>query len=272
MFRFVYFVFFLFFIVLVSLGCSRQWKGTKNFYGTYINKPACIDYGDKGSLNYSEQIFVIRMMGIDIQLENLMRYLQNNDRMPSDKSIFALLTKFPWLSGVAFLEPDGQLLIQEPKSLLKEYDFSSILKAKARDGLLGSIRASVQNTLSGPQVFISVPIYIDLEMKGFFVVYFDMAKLVTYSPYARDIVVFSPDTVLWSGQFSFNETPMYDENWSVILRNFVNGKLSNRNGEFLWLVHYIGEQKIIFSTPISGEFFERTKECAIDNEFIKIIN
>ena len=71
-------------------GCSTfgsTWKSTKAFYGEYINPPAQIDYDDKGVLNDAETTLASRMVGIDIQLEQLERYLQNSDKPPTGESV-----------------------------------------------------------------------------------------------------------------------------------------------------------------------------------------
>ena len=71
-------------------GCSTfdsTWKSTKAFYGEYINPPAQIDYDDKGVLNDAETTLASRMVGIDIQLEQLERYLQNSDKPPTGESL-----------------------------------------------------------------------------------------------------------------------------------------------------------------------------------------
>ena len=87
-------------------GCSTfdsTWKSTKAFYGEYINPPAQIDYDDKGVLNDAETMLASRMVGIDIQLEQLERYLQNSDKPPTGESVAVLFHRFPWLSGLAAL-------------------------------------------------------------------------------------------------------------------------------------------------------------------------
>ena len=74
-------------------GCSTfdsTWKSTKAFYGEYINPPAQIDYDDKGVLNDAETTLASRMVGIDIQLEQLERYLQNSDKPPTGESVAVL--------------------------------------------------------------------------------------------------------------------------------------------------------------------------------------
>lgn len=258
----------LFLGLIVISGCtannmSNTWKRTKKFYGEYINRPACINYSDTGSLDEKEVILASRMMGIDTQLEALQRYLENADKPPSDQGVSILLQTFPWISGVALIEPNGDLLAQEPEDFLAPSDFSNIMKAKSRGEMLRTVRGAVQSTEKGPKVFMAVPIYVDLEMKALFVVYFDIDMLSAYSPYSNALVIFSPDTPLWTGKFSFENTPLSGKNWSAILKNSVSGKYSNKNGEFFWLAHFIGEQEIIFATPVAGNYFEETNQCFI---------
>lgn len=255
------------FVVITGCGIQRvsnSWKKTKKFYGDYINTPACINYADKGSLKQKEIILASRMMDIDIRIEELKRYLQNADKPPSDESVSALLHAFPWLSGVVLLEPDGTILAQEPDELLQQSDLSTIMEAKPRGEMLRSIRGAIQNTTVGPKIFLAVPIYVDSEMKALFVVYFDINKLSSYSPYSNDLIVFSPDIPIWTGQFSFEDTPLFGKDWQSTLRSFVSGEESNKDGSFFWLAHFIGRQEIIFATPVSGKFFEVTDKCFIE--------
>lgn len=253
-------------LTIILTGCgiqsvSNSWKRTKKFYGNYINKPACINYSDTDKLDEKDVILASRMMGIDTQLEALQRYLQNSDKPPSDESIIALLNTFPWLSGVVLIEPNGELIAQEPENLLEKSDLAKIIEAKPRGKMLRDIRAAVQETSIGPKAFFSVPVYVDSDMKALFVVYFDIEKLSLYSPYSNALVIFSPEAVLWSGQFSFEDTPLAKQNWESLLKSSVSGKVSNQNGEFFWLSHFIGNQEIVFATPVSGKFFEETNQC-----------
>lgn len=116
-------------------GCSTfdsTWKSTKAFYGEYINPPAQIDYDDKGVLNDAETMLASRMVGIDIQLEQLERYLQNSDKPPTGESVAVLFHRFPWLSGLAAVDANGMVLAQEPRRPMKELDFAKMLEQKAR--------------------------------------------------------------------------------------------------------------------------------------------
>ena len=73
-----------------------------------------------------------RMVGIDIQLEQLERYLQNSDKPPTGESVAVLFHRFPWLSGLAAVDANGMVLAQEPPAAMKELDFAKMLEQKAR--------------------------------------------------------------------------------------------------------------------------------------------
>ena len=185
-------------------GCSTfdsTWKSTKAFYGEYINPPAQIDYDDKGVLNDAETTLASRMVGIDIQLEQLERYLQNSDKPPTGESVAVLFHRFPWLSGLAAVDADGMVLAQEPPAAMKELDFAKMLEQKARGNELRGLRGLVEDTPLGPEVLTGIPIYSGSEMLGLLVAHFDMRSLLTYTSGAEDLVVLAPQGVLWPGRF-----------------------------------------------------------------------
>lgn len=241
-------------------GCSTlesSWKSTKSFYYEYINAPAVIDYEEKGTLSDAEARLATRMVGIDIQLEQLERYLQNADRPPTGDSVNVLFTRFPWLSGLAAIDPDGNLLAQEPPASMKNLDFSGIARSEARGGEMRGLRGFVQDTPLGPEVMAGIPVYVDSEMKGMLVTYFDMRALLSYTDGTEDLVVIAPEGVLWAGKFDVASTPLASQDWASITRSSTEGTVSNRNGEFIWLARFIGKQPLVFATPIKGTFQER---------------
>ena len=165
-------------------GCSTfdsTWKSTKAFYGEYINPPAQIDYDDKGVLNDAETTLASRMVGIDIQLEQLERCLQNSDKPPTGESVAVLFHRFPWLSGLAAVDANGMVLAQEPPAAMKELDFAKMLEQKARGNELRGLRGLVEDTPLGPEVLTGIPIYSGSEMLGLLVTHFDMRSLLTYT-------------------------------------------------------------------------------------------
>ncbi len=241
-------------------GCStleQSWKSTKSFYYTYINAPATIDYEEKGTLSDAEARLAARMVGIDIQLEQLERYLQNADRPPTGESINTLFTRFPWLSGLAAVDPAGNILAQDPPSSMKPLDFTAIAQAEARKGEMRGLRGMVYGTPLGPEVMVGIPVYVDSEMKGMLVAHFDIRALFSYTNGTEDMVILAPEGVLWPGKFDLSSTPLANEDWAAVTRDTTRGIVSNSNGEFIWLARFIGKQPIVFATPIKGTFTEQ---------------
>ncbi len=74
-------------------------------------------------MNDAETMLASRMVGIDIQLEQLERYLQNSDRPPTGESVEILFHRFPWLSGLAAVDAGGTVLAQEPPAAMNELDY-----------------------------------------------------------------------------------------------------------------------------------------------------
>ena len=207
-------------------GCSSfdsTWKSTKAFYGEYINPPAQIDYDDKGVLNDAETTLASRMVGIDIQLEQLERYLQNSDKPPTGESVAVLFHRFPWLSGLAAVDANGMVLAQEPPAAMKELDFAKMLEQKARGNELRGLRGLVEDTPLGPEVLTGIPIYSGSEMLGLLVAHFDMRSLLTYTSGAEDLVVLAPQGVLWPGRFEVDATPLTGQDWSELTKDSTHG-------------------------------------------------
>ena len=241
-------------------GCSTfdsTWKSTKAFYGEYINPPAQIDYDDKGVLNDAETTLASRMVGIDIQLEQLERYLQNSDKPPTGESVAVLFHRFPWLSGLAAVDANGMVLAQEPPAAMKELDFAKMLEQKARGNELRGLRGLVEDTPLGPEVLTGIPIYSGSEMLGLLVAHFDMRSLLTYTSGAEDLVVLAPQGVLWPGRFAVDATPLTGQDWSELTKDSTHGTVSNKTGSFIWMVRFLGTQPIVFATPSEGHFPEQ---------------
>ena len=154
-----------------------------------MNPPAQIDYDDKGVLNDAEtDARPSRMVGIDIQLEQLERYLQNSDKPPTGESVAVLFHRFPWLSGLAAVDANGMVLAQEPPAAMKELDFAKMLEQKARGNELRGLRGLVEDTPLGPEVLTGIPIYSGSEMLNI-VAHFDMRSLLTYTSGASSVCV-----------------------------------------------------------------------------------
>ena len=243
---------------LVLSGCSAgdAWKSTKALYGEYLNPPASINYDDKGSLSSAESMLASRMVGIDIQLDQLERYLQNSDKAPTGESVMILFQRFPWLSGFAAVNADGTVLAQEPQTSMKELDFSKILAEEPRGGELRGLRGLVQDSPLGAEVLMGIPVFSDATLRGMLVAHFDMRSLLNYTSGADDLVVLAPQGILWSGRFAVEATPLAGRDWADLTRSAAQGSVSSKDGTFIWMVRFIGKQPIVFATPSEGHFAE----------------
>ena len=237
--------------LLLLSGCSwdNPWKSTKEFYRTYINAPASIDYEDQGTLTDAESSLAAKMVGIDIQLEQLEQFLQNADRPPSPEIITLFFQRFPWISGLAAVNTEGALLAREPEYSMKELDFAAMLQQEARKGEMRGLRGMVQDSPLGGEVLVGVPVYRDADMQGMLIAHFDMRGLLSYTSGADDLIILAPQATLWSGRFTVENTPLAGQDWASITKSSSEGRLSDSRGDFLWIVRYIGKQPLIFATP-----------------------
>lgn len=251
----------------LSSGCGstslhETWKSTKKLYGEYLNPPASVDYEDKGSLSEAESLLASRMLPIDDQLVLLERFLENQDKPPTGAVIARLFGQFPWLSGLAAVDADGYVQAQEPPVPMKPLDFAPIVSEEARKTEPRGIRSYVQDTPLGPEVFVGVPIYQNAELRGVLVSHFDMRALLRYTVGAEDLVILSPQAVLWPGRFNIESTPLYGRKWEELTRSSVQGSVSNANGEFIWMVRFIGKTPIVFAAPVKGHFLENSDNAS----------
>lgn len=230
-------------------------KSTKQFYGDYINTPAQIDYEDKGDLSQAERELARRMMGMETQLIALERVLDNADRPPTGDSVGAIMNRFPWLAGIALLDAEGQVMEHQPPSL-KSLNFTPFLERTGRDKSTRTLRGLVQDTPLGPETMLGMPIYRDAEMLGLLVVHFDMRSLLPFASEPGEMVILSPEGVLWPGKFVISSTPLAGQDWRSLTASNVMGTVSNANGEFVWLVRYVGSEPVVFAVPSRGNFPE----------------
>ncbi len=248
--------------VMLLSGCSTEsfkgtLKSTKSFYNEYINPPAEVDYSLTGSLEDAEHLMVRQLYTINGQLTSLERTLQSMDRGPSPELIELLMRNFPWLSGIALIDHEGTLLGQEPSISLKSLDFSVLLAERKKDRRdVRDLRCAVQDTPFGPEVLLGIPVFRDADLAGIFIVHFDMRNLVREAPEPGNFVVTSPEAVLWPGKFVLDSTPLAGRNWEEIAASDVTGTFSNDNGEFYWMVRFLGAEPLVFAVPRSGTFPE----------------
>lgn len=247
--------------LVMGAGCSRYqpvknvWKGTKGLWYEYVSQPASIDYDDKGELTERDQAFTKGMMGIDTQLTKLERLMANADKPPTRAWMDNFFHEVPWVDGFAGVKSDGSILGQEtvPGKTPKDLDFNSILYEDKKQSTR-ALRCDVQQTPEGPEVMVAMPLYDGIDFLGCVVAYFNMESLAKSVNAPNDIVMLSPQALLWPGRYDFGSTPLAGVDWNEHAAKSSAGTCSNSNGTFAYQVRWLGNLPLIFGVVDSGSF------------------
>ncbi len=242
-----------------SIGCSSNqtlknaWKGTRSVWYSTVNVPATIDYDETGSLEEYQMQLAKSMVGVDSQLIALEKTMSNADKPPTEQWTRALFTRFPWLDGFTGARADGTMIGQVPGPPVKSLDFHPLLVEDPKHPRR-SVRGYVQDTPMGPEVFLATPLYDTQEFIGIVAVYFDMRAVLRYSEAPDDMVIISPNAILWPGKYNFASTPMAGIAWDKITLEANSGTVTNASGTFYWSMRYFGNIPLIFGVPVKGSF------------------
>ncbi|WP_298032170.1 hypothetical protein [uncultured Desulfovibrio sp.] len=253
--------FLLLMAVSLATGCSSYqpaknvWKSTKGFWNTYVSPPASVDYEEKGDISPRTLALTNSMMGIDVELGRLERVMLNADKPPTREWITTFFASFPWISGFAGVKYDGTILGQEPATSLKELDFIPLLYEDKKQNSR-ALRADVQNTPLGPEIMLAAPLYDGVDFLGLVAAYFDMRALMQYSSSPENMVILTPQALLWPGKYNFAATPLAGVNWSETVSKSSSGTCINATGSFYYMVRYLGNLPLVFAVVESGTFPE----------------
>lgn len=99
---------------------------------------------------------------------------------------------------------------------MKDLDFIPLLYEDKKQNSR-ALRADVQNTPLGPEVMLAAPLYDGVDFLGVVVAYFDMRALMQYSGSPENMVILSPQALLWPGKYDFAATPLAGVDWSEVV-------------------------------------------------------
>lgn len=249
-------------LLVANLGaCSSYqvtknvWKGTRSLWYTYVSPPAYVDFDEKGDLSKEGKALSSCMIGIDVELAKVERVMQNADKPPMKEWVSNFLSSYPWLSGFAGIKYDGTILGHEPAGQLKQLDFNPLLYEDKKQNSR-ALRADAQNTPLGPEVLLATPLYDGIDFLGVVVAHFEMKSLMRHSNAPENMVVLTPNVLLWPGKYDFASTPLAGVKWEEVVRQSSQGTCSNTNGKFIYTVRWLANLPIVFAVPESGTFPE----------------
>lgn len=233
-------------------GCMQvksAYKETKTFYHTHINRPSTLDTEERTVLEKSQRDLVQSVMPIDEELTKLEKALDAMATPPDAEATASFLRRFPWLSGLSMVAPDGTLGASIPGTPLKQLDYTPLLEL-APKALPRDLRASIQDTPLGPEILVARPFLQEDQLQVLLVATFDFRALLPFAASPGDFIVRSGDVLIWSGDMDYASTPLASINWTEYLKEHSDGILSNENGSMMWISRYIGGKPIVFAAPV----------------------
>ena len=243
--------------VLCLAGCGYfqttkdTWKYTKRQYYAYINKPATLDLTDTGSATPYQQALGECVSRVDESLKLFARTMENSDLSPSPQWVMETLENFPWLSGFALLNAEGQVEARFPEYDLREFDATPLIEHDPKQMML-DLRTMVQKTPGGVEIYVGKPVYINGEFRGLVVAHFDPRNLVMASSAQADMLaIISPHGELYAGSGSAAGAASV-ANWEKLLLDDSYGYVGGSN-EYFWLTRYLGNLPVVYVISTSAE-------------------
>ncbi len=234
-------------------GCTQMkgaYKETKTFYHTHINRPSTLNTEERTVLEKPQRDLVQSIMPIDEELTRLEKALDALATPPDAEAAANFLRRFPWLSGLSMVAPDGTLGASIPGTPLKPLDYTPLLEL-APKALPRDLRASIQDTPLGPEILIARPFLQEDQLQLLLVATFDFRALLPFASSPGDFIVRSGDVLIWSGDMDYASTPLASINWTEYLKEHSDGILTNENGSMMWISRYIGGKPVVFAAPLN---------------------
>lgn len=227
-----------------------SWKFTTRQYRTYLNTPAELDLDDKGNCELYELALSDAVIDVDEELQKLIRAMENSDHNPDQMWVMSIMRRVPWLSGVALIDKGGTLVAQYPEYFSKPFDASPLVEPDPKQRM-GALRAYVQMTEAGPEVYVGNPVYGGEELRGIIVAYFDPRALVTMSSNPGSFMIASPAGIIWPGRYGAGSV-IGSTDWSNLLQRQSCGVIGSKGSEFFWTTRYVGNLPLVYAMPTSA--------------------
>ena len=237
-------------------GCGKSqtlkdsWKFTTRQYRTYLNTPASLDLEDKGGCELYELALGEAVLSVDGEIQRLIRAMENSDHSPDQSWVMSMMGRFPWLSGVALVDGSGALVSRYPEHYAKDFDAQPLMEPDPKQRM-GALRAYVQQSSAGPEIYLANPVFSGAEMRGLIVVFFDPRALVTTSSDPGSFALATPTGIVWPGNFG-EGSPVGGQNWEETLKQKSCGLIGSRESEFFWTTRYMGNLPLVYAVPVSA--------------------
>jgi hypothetical protein len=189
-------------------------------------------------------------MSVDMRLQSLLDFVGSKDTYPEAAWFAELKRRHPWVSGVVITRMDGVVLEQAPETSVKPLEYSELLSHgdAFQDRRL---RSFVDESPLGPEVYFASPFFFENELSGLIIVHFDFRSIAEFSPVPEDLIVFTPETPLWHGEYEFALPALLEKDWHMMLEDKASGEVRVGGGRYYWLSRYIGESRLVYAVDSS---------------------
>lgn len=256
-------------ILLSGCGTMRKsWRDTRGLFNKYVDVAPSIDLKNVGIEDKGLQKLARLFGPVDQKLEVFLREIQSQDTPPEPEWGEGLLSRFPWLAGVAVIDADGAVMAQYPPVGMRALDFKPLLEFKDRYDVR-QLACSIQTDELGTLIYVAMPFYKDNVYSGLVVGYFDPRSLIRFCPEPGQLYVIYPDGVLWTGDDPALGEAMLAYAWNQQLKEDVQNETTVNGVTYAWQARWIGQMEIIYVTEVSSVRAEDEKAPAPEEETVE---
>jgi hypothetical protein len=233
--------------LMMILGGCGVWETTKNIYKGAIF-PAEVDLEEGTGLSETEKKMARVFKDIDQHIEDLSRALLVQENMPDEAWMQSQLARFSWLNGVMTWNSDGDLLERIPEQSVKKADMQGLLDVNGTSvQSRRTITFMVQDSELGPEVFVVRFLYQAAELHGSLAAHFDPRTLAFQSREPEEVLLFTPEHLLWSGKDGLELQDLKGVDWEEKLEHDVSGRVEVRGETLYWMARYIGDKPLFYA-------------------------
>ncbi|MGM0645033.1 MAG: hypothetical protein ACQESV_01355 [Thermodesulfobacteriota bacterium] len=234
-------------MALVS-GCSA-WNTTRevtsDVYTSYVDVDPEINLNASAPGDASTRLLAQAFTPVDAPLHRVVRRMESQETFPDAGWITRQLETFSWLNGIVVIDREGEVLQQQPKQSVKEIE-TGFVRQGQDDWAERQNRLTVQQTPLGPECVLTQPFYKDNVWQGLIIAHFDPRSLAERSPHAEQLLVFTPEEVLWAGSEVAGDSVL-EASWKKMLTKNDSGRLTLSEQELDWTVRYIGPDPLLYA-------------------------
>jgi hypothetical protein len=208
-----------------------------------------VDLEDTDLLDESETRLATLFGPVDQRLGDLGSTLDAMESLPPAGWFRNLRERYPFVDVAVATDLRGDVIAGEG---LDEAGSAALLALLERGESLDEKRILLVETVeeaNGARMYVANRLIVDNVWKGLVVASFDWAELAAYSPNPAELLVLTPEKLVWSGEWDASDAPLQKFDWMDIIDDSVAGELESDGTEFTWLVRYLGEERIIYATP-----------------------